>query len=727
MCNRTMPWIGACLLLMVAPAMSHGQEAIASFALADDAAFAAPGWSAPQKDGERTFRAYAGKGAAAKAMTKVWWQGTDPKEDVCLRIVFKDAGGPLTVSSYSGPAPSSIHFAGLIGGRGDGQWTEGLVVLSREVIGARDGQHVIQFSGEDATPVERIDIVKATDELRSKAVTRARAIRAAEIEKLKTKFELVPWKETVVLGDVAPQHKAAGFLPFARRYTQDVYPGTIPTEAERKSLDLRAYATPGEIETIQAAALALEDVTIEAVITDLKGPGALAAGTQVLVHRIEAAPVRVGASASKKWQMQPVWLRNNEPVAVAKGTSQAWYITVRVPADAKSGEYRGVFTLKTARAPGAQAEFPVVFRVLPFALDKADHVARGAYCSGPVSDEHVRGLAEHGVNSMSMWQGSLPPALVDGNCTASPTDELDRYLRSLKKHGFVRMVYFGGGDKRFDNPAGVAGATKSTVGSPEFEKYYGQYWNAIRRLEKERSWPEMICCPFDEPVKSDQKVKNYLTCYNIIKKSVPDTQVFCVFMNRDWAVGRLGKESDIWSCNGAFPTAAAQKKALAETGVKRLFYTYCMGVTSTRPGTVRYNSGFFPWRFDADGTYFWAYVWHAADPFNDLDGPYTDWTTAARDVDGVLYDTVGFEGWREGVDDRRYVETALRLAREKKRADVLAKIEELRKKVESGQESDVSTQTQGLDTFFFKIDNASVLDAYRAQVVQLILDMLEIK
>ena len=142
---------------------------------------------------------------------------------------------------------------------------------------------------------------------------------------------------------------------------------------------------------------------------------------------------------------------------------------------------------------------------------------------------------------------------------------------------------------------------------------------------------------------------------------------------------------------------------------------------------MRFNSGARCWKYDGDGVYFWAYLWYMNDPFNDLDGSYADWSPAARDVDGRIYNTVAFEGWREGLDDRLYIETCLRMAKQNGRKDVLEKMDQLKKEIAAGAESEFSKKTGGLDDFFFKIDDANYLDVYRARVVAMILDMLASK
>jgi len=119
-------------------------------------------------------------------------------------------------------------------------------------------------------------------------------------------------------------------------------------------------------------------------------------------------------------------------------------------------------------------------------------------------------------------------------------------------------------------------------------------------------------------------------------------------------------------------------------------------------GTARYNTGVLPWHHDVDGTYFWAYLWSNGDPFNDLDGGSRDWSPVARDVDGKLYGSIGWEGYREGIDDLRYIHTCIRIARQKNRKDVLA-------------------------DFFFKVDSTVFMDVYRARVVAMIMEMIGAK
>jgi len=689
-------------------------------------------WGEPSAEDGRTYRIYPGPRSLSYVALKTWWNDGDvPPADVAIVVDYKDTTpAAVGVLAWSGTGPTwGYNRVGQVGGANDGKWKDAVLICPRTLLrrhrsGPYKGNCSLLFSGGGRIAVDRIRILPLTDALRNHAVGQARAARSRSLRLLTKQFKHVPRKKAEpALEPVSPEHRRLGFIPFVRSYLKDVYPDTIPDPKERGAGPLKAYATLGEYEPLQAAACALRDLTITVAITDLRGPGTLRAGTDVKVYRIESVPMRVGSSWGKQWRIMPAWMRPNEPVEMKAGTSQSWYITVHVPPDARPGLYKGRFTLSA----GAErsASFPVEFRVLPFALDRADHIARGPYVSGVIAEEFIQDLAEHGMNSMSTWTSGAPrPRLVNGRCVAEVPPAVDDYLRKLKKAGFVRMVFFGGGDPRYRDPAGLASATKTKVGSPEFARYYGQFWKDIRRLEAQRGWPEMICCPFDEPVKSAAKTANYLACYEAVKAASPETKVFCVFMNRRSAAEKLGLKADIWSCNGAFDVNSAHKRRLAGKGIHKLFYTYtgCMG--STRPGSARYNAGVLPWHYDADGTYFWAYLWTTGDPFNDLDGGTRDWSPVARDADGIVYGCIGWEGYREGVDDQRYIQTCLRLAREKGRKDILARIAKLKAGVLKGEESAESARTRGLDDFFFRVQDTNFMDVYRSEVAGMILEML---
>jgi len=84
-----------------------------------------------------------------------------------------------------------------------------------------------------------------------------------------------------------------------------------------------------------------------------------------------------------------------------------------------------------------------------------------------------------------------------------------------------------------------------------------------------------------------------------------------------------------------------------------------------KPETYRRNYGLFLWQRDFDGTMNFAYQYqYGTSIWNDFDHvEYRDHVFAYPTIDGVI-DTIQWEGWREGVDDIRYLTTVLELIEE---------------------------------------------------------------
>ena len=77
------------------------------------------------------------------------------------------------------------------------------------------------------------------------------------------------------------------------------------------------------------------------------------------------------------------------------------------------------------------------------------------------------------------------------------------------------------------------------------------------------------------------------------------------------------------------------------------------------PQAYRRNFGLLLWQNDYDGAATFAYVFPFGSPWNDFDDPtYRDHLFVYPTINGII-DTIAWEGYREGVDDVRYVTTLL--------------------------------------------------------------------
>ena len=155
---------------------------------------------------------------------------------------------------------------------------------------------------------------------------------------------------------------------------------------------------------------------------------------------------------------------------------------------------------------------------------------------------------------------------------------------------------------------------------------------------------------------------------------------------------------------GTYYTAEEVAKARAK-GRKLLSYANPQG-GCIRPETYRRNYGLLIWQWGFDGAMTHAYQCGYGHIWNDFDGPYRDENMAYPTADGVI-DTIQWEGYREGIDDLRYLAT-LNAALRKAAADRPAAVQATRFLAEL-KKSDLS-----------KLD----LDDVRKQMIDHILKLL---
>ena len=88
-------------------------------------------------------------------------------------------------------------------------------------------------------------------------------------------------------------------------------------------------------------------------------------------------------------------------------------------------------------------------------------------------------------------------------------------------------------------------------------------------------------------------------------------------------------------------------------GMKLLSYGHPQGGCVT-PETYRRNYGLLLWQWGFDGAMTHAYQCGYGFIWNDFDGLYRDENMTYPTADGVI-DTLQWEGYREGVNDLRYL------------------------------------------------------------------------
>jgi hypothetical protein len=120
--------------------------------------------------------------------------------------------------------------------------------------------------------------------------------------------------------------------------------------------------------------------------------------------------------------------------------------------------------------------------------------------------------------------------------------------------------------------------------------------------------------------------------------------------------GLVGDLQDLMICYGA---PDAEEAARWHSLGHEIFCYSNPQVGLEQPSTYRNNFGLLLWQSDYDGAMDFAYQEAYGSIWNDFDNAgYRDHVFAYPTIDGVI-DTIQWEGWREGVDDIRYLTTLI--------------------------------------------------------------------
>ena len=450
---------------------------------------------------------------------------------------------------------------------------------------------------------------------------------------------------------------ARGVMPFVRSYLIPMYPASVPTKKERVT-KTSARMTPGEYEPVQIGIKALRDLPeCQAEIASK-----LPEGLEAQVRWVECVPLRTaGGSTSKKWHVQPSRLWPNEifpSCAVKKEEAQAWWVTFKAEGDLEPKTYPIVVSVRDGDRQ--LLEITIDLRILPFKLPESVDYAWGFYESNEIDEVTARDLVKHGCNSLSAWPNFRP---LRGN--KADFAAWDQYFAMLKAAGLDHsFAWYLGNKKNGWQVVEAAGAQAF----PEILK-------AINQRVEDGRYPKNFCITIDEAIRSSRAWGQLKSLFQMMETHAPLLKRFGVSLNRHGDARKHEGLIDILSCNGDFEKSSAWCK---KNGYGMYTYTVFTGRSSAH--SARYNCGFNPWRYDATGTYGWALQWYGGNPYNDMDAGRSDWGIILPNWAGPPIATPAWEAFREGVDDRRYVEAYRKLVEaDKAPASLLDELKQLLK------------------------------------------------
>jgi hypothetical protein len=157
----------------------------------------------------------------------------------------------------------------------------------------------------------------------------------------------------------------------------------------------------------------------------------------------------------------------------------------------------------------------------------------------------------------------------------------------------------------------------------------------------------------DEPAwRGREAMDQNVRCLKILK-GVPRQRTEQDGPGDDYFHHEAGPWADFWNYNGAYapPEIIAEAKAAGHS-----ILIYNNDVEGYRPEVDRYAAGFHLALAGSHGVFNWEYRGGSGDLYDDLDGPSGDWVMHHLPNDRYRGGpATGWEGFREGIDDQRYL------------------------------------------------------------------------
>jgi hypothetical protein len=461
-----------------------------------------------------------------------------------------------------------------------------------------------------------------------------------------------------------------GYVVFQRDYMQDVYYNDTPAGDETGRV-LSADAFAGEYEPLTLALVPLQDLGhVRVTTSDLTGnPGCIPANA-IDVGFVSYRLSRVTMQGSV-YTISPRLLMPGGVVDMPRDITRRFWLTVRTPADARPGLYRGTISVQPER--GAAAELPVEFRVRAGRLDPVDiPVGPWGYTIGipwPHNDpaataynqqmtlQSLRKMREYGFTTFS----GAPTIAYRGFHGGKPVLEYttaDAQMKTAKDLGFSAVVSYG---------AGVSGlnayyqdtAQMTAAGFKDYAEFVKAIYTAIQEHADKQGWIPVYYNLGDEPIGDDltRSAENAEAYRRAFPQGPPWFTAASSFSgdNRADPHFRLSKALHVANWNGH---DEASVKLLHEAGSAWAFYN----------GGNRWTFGDYLYKAAKQFGMQFRLSWHwnavAGDPYYALDCREDDYAWCNASPDGQLLPAIHFERLREGLDDYRRLLTLNRLSQE---------------------------------------------------------------
>ena len=461
-----------------------------------------------------------------------------------------------------------------------------------------------------------------------------------------------------------------GYLTFTRDVMKEVHYNDTPLAGEvGKPLVAEAFA--GELEPLTLGVVPLIDLgKVTVTASDLAGPGGTIPASAIEIGHVSYRISRVTMEGSV-YTISPRLIMPSATVAMPKGIARRFWLTLKTPADARPGLYKG--TLRVQPEKGEASRVPVELRVRAGTLDPVDIPAGPwGYSIGvpwPGNDpaasafnadlrlKSLRRMREHGFTIFS----GAPSIAYRGFKNGQPVldfSHADPLMKTARDLGFLAVCSYGSGVRGFNAYYQDTNAMKA-AGFKDYSAFVKAVYSAIQKHADEQGWLPVYYNLGDEPI--GDAIGRAAENAEAYTRAFPNGPPFFTFATsysggkKDDPHYRLSKALHVPNWNGHDEAGVA---LMHEAGRDWAFYN----------GGNRWTYGDYMFKAASQHRMKFRIAWHwncaAGDPYYALDCREDDYAWCTATPDGRLVSTLVLERLREGLDDYRRLITLARLARE---------------------------------------------------------------
>ncbi|MFZ3099951.1 MAG: hypothetical protein WA103_01805 [Minisyncoccales bacterium] len=340
------------------------------------------------------------------------------------------------------------------------------------------------------------------------------------------------------------------------------------------------------------------------------------------------------------------------PFSIKAQKNKQFWVTIFAPSSVAAGSYSGKIYINLNNA--VIKTLTINVDVLPINLSKSK-LTYGIYYAGVLGQNgtlsltkneqqmanEFKDLVKHGVDNPTMFEIKSQPDPEFGKF------DINKILKLRSSQGINNQdIYFC--SLSVPSPNLHLGLQNNYSENNNLEILKNSTSDLIRRA-RESGVDNVYIYQIDESDLNNQHRLNEIEAIHNVSGKVFDAQYD---QNNKYSIAQYLDLLN--SASTLDPTLAAKYHSY---GHKIFSYSNPQS-GEEKPETYRRNYGLLLWQKDYDGAMDFAYYWPMKNVWNDFDSTWRDHNFVYPTVDGVI-DTIQWEGFREAVDDVRYLSTLL--------------------------------------------------------------------